>query len=102
MSHTWPPRNGGTVRPVIITTALTPHHTTPHHTTPHTHTHTHTHTTHRGEVGWVGVCVYLDCEVVAGEDVTAAVAELDVRDGGYDLGEEGAGAGVLRLLKHCE
>jgi hypothetical protein len=46
-------------------------------------------------------CVYLDSEVVSGEDVTSAVAELDVRNGGYYLGEEGAGAGILWFLKHC-
>ena len=39
-------------------------------------------------------------QVVPGEQVAAAVAELDVRHGGDDLGEEGAGAGVLGLLKH--
>ena len=29
------------------------------------------------------------------------MAELDVRNGGYYLGEEGAGAGILWFLKHC-
>ena len=51
-----------------------------------------------------GLCtyrVYLDSEVVSGEDVTSAVTKLDVRNGGYYLGEEGAGAGILWLLKHC-
>ena len=39
-------------------------------------------------------------QVVAGHQVAPAVAELDVRDGGDDLGEEGAVARVLWLLKH--
>lgn len=39
-------------------------------------------------------------QVVSGEQVAAAVAELDIRHRGDDLGEEGAGTGVFRLLKH--
>ena len=43
---------------------------------------------------------YLDSEVVSGEDVAAAVAELDVRYGGNDLRKEGACAWILWLFKH--
>lgn len=39
-------------------------------------------------------------QVVSGEQIAAAVAELDVRHRGDDLREKGAGAGVLGLLKH--
>lgn len=39
-------------------------------------------------------------QVVSGEQVTTTVAELDVRHRRDNLGEEGASAGVLRLLKH--
>lgn len=39
-------------------------------------------------------------QVVSGEQVATAVAELDVGHGGDDLREEGSGAGVLGLLKH--
>lgn len=39
-------------------------------------------------------------QVVSGEQVATTMAELDVRHGGDDLREEGAGTGVLGLLKH--
>lgn len=39
-------------------------------------------------------------QVVSGEQVAATVAELNIWDGGDDLGEEGAGTGILRLFKH--
>lgn len=39
-------------------------------------------------------------QVVSGEQVAAAVAELNVRHRGDDFREEGASAGVFRLLKH--
>ena len=42
---------------------------------------------------------HFDREVVPGHHVASAVAELDVRDGGDDLREEGPAAWVLRLLK---
>ena len=40
-------------------------------------------------------------QVVSGHHVASVVAKLDVRDRGYDLGEEGAIAGILWLLEHC-
>lgn len=43
-----------------------------------------------------------DREVIPGEHVPAAVAELHVRHRGDDFREEGAVTGVLRLFKHCE
>ena len=43
----------------------------------------------------------LDCEVIAGEHVPAAVAELHVRHGGNNFREEGAVTGVLGLFKYC-
>jgi len=45
---------------------------------------------------------HLDGQVVAGHQVAPAVAELHVGDGGDDLGEEGAGGGVLWLLEVYE
>lgn len=43
----------------------------------------------------------LDREIIPGEHVPAAVAELHVGHRGDDFGEEGAVTGVLGLLKDC-
>lgn len=39
-------------------------------------------------------------QVVSGEQVTATMAELDIRHRGDDFGEKGASTGVFRLLEH--
>lgn len=39
-------------------------------------------------------------QVVSGHHVAPIVAKLNIRDGGYDLGEEGTIAGIFWLLKH--
>ena len=57
--------------------------------------------------GFDGLALHVDVpdfdgQVVAGEDVAAVVGEADVGDGGDDFAEEGAGGGVLFLLKFCE
>ena len=41
-----------------------------------------------------------DGQVVPGHHVASAVAELDVRDGRDDLGEEGAVVWILWLFEH--
>lgn len=58
-------------------------------------------------VGFHGLVLHLkvphfDSEVVPRHQEAAAMAELDVRDGRDDLGEEGASGGILRLLEVCK
>lgn len=62
--------------------------------------------THTHLVGLQGLALHvqvphLGSQIVSGEQVAPAVAELDIGHGGDDLGEEGASTGVLRLLEHC-
>ena len=45
--------------------------------------------------------LYLNCEVISGEDIASTVTELDVRYGRNDFREEGPCAGILRLFKDC-
>lgn len=57
-------------------------------------------------VGFYGLVLHLkvphfDSKVVPRHQEAAAVAELHIRDGRDDLGEEGASGGVLGLLKVC-
>ena len=56
-------------------------------------------------VGLQGLALHIEVpdfggQVVSGEQVATAVAELDVGHGRDDLWEEGTGAGVLGLLEH--
>jgi hypothetical protein len=51
---------------------------------------------------WLTFHVYVpdfNSKIIAGKDVTTIVAEADIRDGGDDLGEEGARGWVLFLLE---